>query len=386
MIDAHKIVYNNLSSEEFGVTLHLAFDSENGASNSFLNREAISTEVYDGSRKFIHGSKYTDSATPRFTLMKNDCGDFNAVENRRILSWLTGNSKPSWLEVYQDDSNVISYRYFCVITTVEQYKLSNGRVVGYEFEIFSDAPYAWSRQFIYPDNHMSNDENKDYLTVYGTQNFKITCNTDDYNKLIYPKVIINFDKSKDIYIPISNDDLTDDKHMFPNTVYVNNEKYYVNIAVDDLKVRAEVKPISGNTPPSQDLLGQNPSNYFYDEESHVIKSIVGVEGSEKWNIIVKVGAAIQIKTSYTFGGETVEKETTVKNVVPGEQVILDGTNKVVSVIWYDEKGNKIDDVRIMGDDFNWVWLPLAYGDNDISITGNCDVQIQWIEPCKVGSL
>ncbi len=385
MIDAHRIVYNNLDSLDLDLTAHLSFDNESGASNSFLNREAISTEVYDGSRKRIHGSKYTDSATPRFTLIKQDFQDFTPEENRRVLSWLTSNDKPSWLEVYQDDSNVLSYKYFCVPTTVEQYKLSNGRVVGYEFEIFSDAPHAWSRKFIYPEVHKTteelnnNDETNDYLQVSGTKDFTITCNTDEYNKLIYPKVIINFN-GENIYFPVDTKP-SDNAYMIPNVIYTYKEetisKFYVSISTEDTLLRTEVLPISGDTGPSLDLIGLDSIYYFYDKNNHIIKRLA--QDGKSFETIVKVGAAVKINTSYSFNGEAVSKEIIVKGVALGEEITLDGTNKVISVI-------PDDGVRIIGDDFNWEWLPLAYGDNNITITGNCKVQIQWIEPRKVGSL
>ena len=388
MIDAHKIVYNNLSSEEFDVTLHLSFDSENGASNSFLNREAISTEVYDGSRKFIHGSKYTDSATPRFTLIKKDFGDFTSKENRRILSWLTGNSKPAWLDVYQDDSNVISYRYFCIPTTVEQYKLSNGRVVGYEFEIFSNAPYAWSRKLVYPEVYSTteeishNDETNDYLQVSGTESFSVTCNTDEYNKLIYPKVVIDFKNKSDIYIPVNKKPEADD-YMIPNAIYTFEEnsvqRQFISISAGNISERAYIMSVNVNADLNglhEEAVRQN-IRYFHvvDGRDHTIRTIEDGE----WKIITKTGAAIKINISYTFNGETKTKEIIIKGAALDEEITLDGTNKVISVI-------PEDGVRIMGDDFNWEWLPLAYGDNNITISGNCAVQIQWIEPRKVGSL
>lgn len=431
MIDAHRIVYNNLSSEEFDVTLHLSFDNESGASNSFLNREAISTEVYDGSRKFIHGSKYTDSATPRFTLIKKDFGDFSHEENRRILSWLTGNSKPSWLEVYQDDSNVISYRYFCVPTTVEQYKLSNGRIVGYEFEIFSDAPYAWSRKFTYPEVYATteeisnNDENNDYLVISGTKDFTITCNTDEYNKPIYPRVTVTF-KGKNPYFPIDVNPLEESTyHMVPNVIYswleqyrkatdykegttyysdkngteanpqpknateiVNGEYYtyvnqthlYVNLNGVDDNGRYATQALLGSPEPSGDFVEYI---YYYFVDDGYIKKLINTTNNGitvySWKPIAKVGMAVKISNTYNLNGISTTKEAIVAGGVLDETIILDGTNKIVS-------GTKGATARIIGDDFNWEWIPLVYGDNTITVSGNCTIKFEWIEPRKVGSL
>lgn len=391
MIDAHRLVFNNISSEEFDVTPHLSFDNESGASDSFLNREAISTEIYDGSRRFIHGSKYTDSAVPRFTLVKKNFGDFTPEENRRILAWLTSNSKPSWLEVYQDDSNVLSYRYFCVPTTIEQYKLSNGRVVGYEFEIFSDAPYAWSRKFTYPEVYTTieevskNDETNDYLVVSGTETFTITCNSDEYNKLLYPKVTIEF-KGNNPYFPINFNPLVDNTyHMVPNVIYswTDTEKVehlYVNLNGTEDNGRYEVESLNSNTEPSGDTLKYK---YCYFPTDNVIKTTVvtTVDGvaSYSWRNVTPIGMAVKISNTYTLNGESIAKEAIITGGTMDETIVFDGANRVIS-------GTRGINTRIMGDDFNWEWIPLAYGDNTITVMGNCTIKFEWLEPRKVGSL
>lgn len=389
MIDAHRVVFNGMDSLDFDITPHISFDSDVGGTASFLNRDSIHSEHYDGSFRRIHSYKYNEVLSPTFTFLKQDFSDFDETENRKILSWLTASDKPSWIEIYKDDSNVLSYKLFGNFTETEVYKLGNGRVVGYVATFESSAPYAYSRKFIYPEVHTTteeignNDETNDYLQVSGAKNFTITCNTDEYNKLLYPKVIIDFN-GENIYFPVSTKP-SDDTYMIPNVIYTYTEgtipKYYISISTEDTLIRTEVLPISGDTGASQDLVAENPSNYFYvkNGREHTIKRVVNNQGIDEWETVVKIGAAVKINASYTFNGETISKEIIVKGAALGEKITLDGANKVVSVI-------PDDGVRIMGDDFNWEWLPLAYGDNDITIAGNCAVQIQWIEPRKVGSL
>lgn len=381
MINAHRIVYNNLSSDEFDVILGLSFDGDDGTTDSFLGREGVSTQHYDGHHT-IHRAKYNEVFTPRFTLIKKDYGDFDPSENRKILSWLTSSDKPGWLEVYKDDSNVVEWRVFGCVTTIEQYKLGNGRIVGYEFEIESSHPYAWSNKFSYPSTY---DETDKYLGVNGTESFKITCNTDEYNKLIYPKVIVDFN-GDNIYFPVSTKP-KDSDYMIPNVVYTFTEtnketgkledKHYVSISAEDVGVRAYVVSIAANADLDELSTSFPEVTYFHvvDGRDHTIRQIV----DGKWKVIAKTGAAIKINTSYILGGTTVTKEVIISCAALGEKITLDGENKVISVM-------PDNNVRIMGDDFNWEWLPLAYGDNNITITGNCAVQIQWIEPRKVGSL
>lgn len=392
MIDAHRIVFNGMDSLDFDITPHLSFDGDNGGSASFLNRESIHSEHYDGSFRRIHSYKYNEVLSPTFTFLKQNFSDFDEVENRKILSWLTGSDKPGWIEIYKDDSNVVSYRLFGNFTETEVYKLGNGRVIGYVATFESSAPYAYSRKFIYPEVHATtvvisnNDETNDYLDVDGTKSFKITCNTDEYNKLIYPKVVIDFKGKTDIYIPVSKKPESGE-YMIPNTIYTFEEdgaqKQFISISAGSISERAYTMSVNVNADLNslQEEAAQKNIRYFHvvDGRYHTIRII---EDSE-WKIITKTGAAVKINTPYITNDEGI----IIKGASLDEEITLDGTNKVISVAKYQDDGTKKDDgVRIMGDDFNWEWLPLAYGGNDITITGNCRVQIQWIEPRKVGSL
>ena len=181
--------------------------------------------------------------------------------------------------------------------------------------------------------------------------------------------------------------------MFPNAIYTFKEendngeledKHYVSIVAGNIQERVYVKtvPANSNLTELPDMFQGIQYFHVVDGRYHTLRTIENGE----WKLITEIGSAIKIDVIYAFNGETIKKEITVKNAAPGEEITLDGTNKVISVIWYDNEGNKIDNVRVIGDDFNWEWLPLSYGENNITITGNCDVQIQWIEPRKVGSL
>lgn len=381
MIDAHKIVYNNLSSEEFDVIVNASFDSDDGATASFLSREGVYTEHYDGHHT-IHRAKYNEVFTPRFTLIKNDYGDFDATENRKILSWLTASEKPSWLEVYKDDSNVMEWRVFGCVTSIEQYKLGNGRIVGYEFEIESSHPYAWSRKFTYPEVYATteeigkNDENNDYLVVSGTEEFTLTCNSDEYNKLLYPKVTITFDEGN-IYFPVTTDPMVANYTMIPNVLYSYNGKLYININNGDSSDQGKyeiTQSLSANTQASGALAG----GYYYFSTDKTVRKVIAIQNSDNtysdaWKTVSSVGAAVTIKH------QQASKETIIAGGAPGETIMLDGTNKVIS----SDTSNQL---KIIGDDFNWEWPSLVTGENVMTITGNCKIKFEWLEPRKVGSL
>lgn len=373
MIDAHRIIYNGLDSFEFDVTVHCCFDGDNGATSSFLNRDNIYTEHYDG-RRTIHRTKYNEGFTPKFTIIKQDFSDFTREENRKILSWLTASEKPGWCEVYQDDSNVLSWKCFGNITSLEQYKLGNGRVIGYEFEIETTHPYAWSRKL----------ETTQLISEPTT--FAITCNTDEYNKLLYPKVTINFN-GENVYVPINQDPTVDKYDMMPNVIYLYDNKYYIKIDGNKHQLGDDSNSGIFNSDITNQTASASTVNkyYYYPGNRTVYKGITIKDGDKEtydWEIVTVVGGGVQIENSSVINENGRSSKTILIGNAPGEQVILDGANKVVS--------SSITSTgtigRIIGDDFNWIWVPLAEGKNNFTITGNCEVTFEWIEPRKVGSL
>ena len=175
MISAQRIEWQGLDSLNFDLITCLSFEDENGNASSFLNQDGIYTEHYDGHRT-IYRAKTNEYFNPTFTFLKSDFGDFTMEEQRRVLSWLSS-EKPGWLNVYHDDSNVLSYRCFGTWESIELYKLGSGRVVGYVVSFASSHPYAWSHKFTYPEVYntieeiSANDETNDYLVVSGTETF-----------------------------------------------------------------------------------------------------------------------------------------------------------------------------------------------------------------------
>lgn len=357
MIDAHRIVWRNMDSLEFDVTAHLTFSGDNGTISSFLNRDNIYSEHYDG-RRTIHRSKYSEVFTPRFTLMKQDCSDFTEDENRRMLSWLTSSDKPGWLEVYRDDSNVLTWQCFGNITSIEQYKLGNGRVVAYEFEIETTHPYAFSRKMEITKQ------------ILAPTTFTLVNNSDEYSKPLYPTVTITF--GDNIYVPVDVDPTQEPYIMVPNIIYIYNGRYYVNIPSEPHKGIVNV----GSILPEDAM----PNVYYCVDGTNIVKQTTIRETnntvSYAWKTVATVGAAVIIEN------KTANTKTIITGAAKNEKVILDGVNKVISV--YDANGEQ--ETRIIGDSFNMEWFPLNWGSNNITVTGDCDIIFEWLEPRKVGDL
>lgn len=273
MISPHRIKYRGVESTELNILdliMCVAFDSDNGETNTFLNREAVVSETYDGRYKRVHRYKYNESFSPKFTFMKKDFGNFTIDEVRQVIKWLTSTDTTALLDVYYDDSNVVAWSTIGGWTEISTYKLANNRTVGIVATFEAVTPYAMSDLYTVTK------------TITSTDN-KITINIDtDDNKPVYPRVTIQANNASMKFI---------NKH----TDFFNVSKSYNSLA------------LTNNT--------------------------------------------------------------------SGEKIVVDGANKLIS---------SSSTRRIFGDDFNWVWLELYDGKNEITVEGNCTVTIEYREVRKVG--
>ena len=313
-----------MSSLDFNLWTELSFDSDEGECETFLNREAIISESHNGTLNRVHGYKWTDVLTPKITFIKRDYENFTADENRRILSWLTSSAQASFLDIYNDDSEVIA---FCVLgnfVTINQHKLANGRIVGYTAEFESVSPFAFS-----PLRTVTK-------TISDSTDNKITINvdTDDPQAPIYPRITI-VENAGDNVIAF-NKILTNDDTWIDGSIFEYGGIYY-----------------------------------WFDAAKRVVSS------SDKPEDITTTSVSIQNK--YTPYGSNTSRtfNTIIKKNIMGEKIILDGANKVIS-------SSRMDG-RIFGDDFtNWQWIPLYHGENELSFVGNCTVTIDYRTPIKCG--
>ena len=332
MIAPYRISWNGYSSRDFDVLTELAFDGDSGETNTFLNRQAVVSETYDGSLKRGHTYKWNEALAPKITFIKEDFGDFSQSENRKMLTWLTGKKTAGFLSIYHDDSEVISYEILGNWTEIQQYKLGNGRIVGYTAVFESLTPYAFSAlQTVTKDVSDPSDNT-----------FPINLETDDPENAVFPKVTIQ----QDIVTSVVEIDhaMTDQDEWQEGTVYhyaAGNQYYWVD-------VNGTKQTQSTNT-----------------------------SGIETTGIV--------ITNTYADDNQISHRVTTkVKNNTKGEIVILDGANKVIS----SSRTTRIFDEDFYGsfdDSFvHWNWLPLYKGKNEIKVIGNCTVKIEYRYPIKCG--
>lgn len=371
MISPHRIKYRGIESTELNVLdliMCVAFDSDNGETGTYLNREAVASETYDGRYKRVHSYKYGESFSPKFTFMKKDFGNFTIDEVRKVIKWLTSTDTTGLLDVYYDDSEVITWSAIGGWTEISSYKFANNRTVGIVATFEAITPYAMSDLYTVTKTITSDADNKIIINI----------DTDD-NKPVYPRITI---QEKGIVIPIAaekNFNVYSD--MVPNTVYYNGSHYYWKSDESSL-VTGATEPEYGWTKVTRDTVYSTNDEikdgivYYYTSDQkyrwidpYTFKSSTSDPGLATTSVRI-------INKHYDLLDRFIGISTTVvKNNGSTETVILDGANKVLS---------SSSTRRIFGDDFDWKWLPLYEGKNEIMVEGNCDITFEYRTVVKCG--
>ena len=326
MISPHRIKFQGIESNELNIIdliTCVAFDSDSGDTTTFLGREAMASETYDGRYKRVHGYKYNESFSPKFTFTKSDFGDFTMDEVRQVLKWLTSTSRPALLDVYYDDSNVVSWSAIGGWTELNTHKLSNGRTVAITAIFEAITPYAMSDIYTITKNVSNPSDN----TII------INLETDDPQSAVYPRITIQQNSATSV-IEIDHA-MTDADNWIEGSVFHYGSNYY--------------------------WVDANGKKHTFSTNTSGLET-----------------TSVSIKNIHKneYGVATATFDSLVKNNIKGETVVLDGANRIVS-------SSRISG-RIFGDDFDWQWMPLYEGRNELSFIGNCTVTIEYRYPIKCG--
>lgn len=374
MISPYKIRFRNKTNIDYDVIVDVSFSDDNSEVDSFLNKEVISSTSWDGSYKRIHGYKYNQPLTATLTFVKNDFSDFNDWENRHILSWLSSGDEMQKLEIYKDDTEVISYVLYGNIITLQQRKIANNRVIGYICEFENTSPYAYS-----PTKTIER-------AVSSSESILIKCYSDEEEKKLYPKITITI--GDNIYLDTNEDPMQSSFEMMPNTVYryndpqysdTDNPRIYYYICVNGRKYA-----LSGIFPAGTKIEDQTSDSstkglcYLCLNDMKVYQGCIIDNSGYGWNFVCKVGNGVEISNTYKCGNKTTIVKSTIVGCYKNEIITLDGTNRVIA--------SSNTPLRVFGNDFNWKFPYLIKGENNITISGNCVVKIEWSEPRKVGQL
>lgn len=321
MIAINRCIYAGYSSQDFDLKTCLSFDGDSGETDTFINREAVASESYRGDFKRVHSYRYTDVLAPTISFIKADFSDFTKEDVRRVLKWLTSKDTASFLTVYHDDSEVISYEILGAFIDIKTYKLGNGRVVGIQAVFESVAPWAFSSLYTITKNVSSPTDNK----------ITINLETDDSQNAVYPRITIQQDGITNV-ITI-NHEMDDQDNWVEGSVFKYGDTYY-----------------------------------WVDSK--------GVKHTATTNSSDFETTSVSIRNTHTDDKNNVSVfDALVKNNVKGEIIVLDGANRVVS---------SSSATRIFGDDFSWNWTPLYEGKNELSFVGNCAVTVEYRYPIKCG--
>lgn len=425
MLALNRIRFGGMFSNELNMPdliMDCAFDSDNSEVSTFLTREAVASESYDGRNRRISSFKYTENFAPKFTFLKKGFGDFTQEEVRALLKYLTSKDATGVLEAYDDDSNVISWASIGNFSEIQLYKIANKRVVGVTAVWDSISPFCLSDLYTVTKKISSTTDNK----------ITINIDTDD-NKPVYPKITIQ-ENGSIVKLPSdkSFNSIIDMSDYVENTVYHNEatDTYYYKAYAPTFTSSTTLPQYVNWTTVEVDHPYTSTDTFdtdtfyhyeydgiyywkvgstFYEEPTRPVygdwktktgtkeytasdtfeeKTIYSYNSKYYWMApynFYKSSTPPNLQTTsvkitnqhYNFFNQPSTPITMiVKNNTSTENVVIDGANRVIS-------SNSVN--RIFDDDFvDWRWLPLLDGKNEITVEGNCTVTIEYREIRKVG--
>ena len=141
------------NSSDWGwIIAHFDGDTDSGEMDSFLSTSTVGTDMYNGTKRLMYGSKYDNSAVIKITVVKRDGTDFSILDNRKALKWLTGAQQNSWMYFYignedrkleENPGDNAKFRMLGHVQDVKQYKLDSG-IWGLVIYFESASPWAFS--------------------------------------------------------------------------------------------------------------------------------------------------------------------------------------------------------------------------------------------------
>lgn len=329
----------NSADEGYIVT---SFEPDEGFTDTFLGMDQVYEDYYDGTKRFLYGTRYNNKATISITLVKADGTDWTVNDNRKALRWLTGSRSASWLDLCthknEDGKWVPIYSFLGTVTTSQQYKL-DGRIIGLSFEFSSITPWAYSEEkginrpieqelyvdsngvLFQPNNAMSIDSDGVLCNGFIAGEGADFCfNETDGSIYVENIIIATFDNQ--------TDDLYSDIYL--DITYTNESCGWLTI--------------------KRKLCDCDDSNGPCEIDDHY-------------------------------------EITRINNLQVGEVINITGKQFIISYT-KDQNGNLIMNPsrQTFGDDFNFVWPRLTRGINKLIIEGdgNGNIEFYYRYPMKVG--
>lgn len=340
--------YRDYSSIGKGLII-CAFDADVGNTSAFLGMDSVYDDnAYTGVR-YDYGAKYNEVANIRITLITFDGSDFSVERFRDVARWLSGATKSSWLDLYE--GHALAYSFFCKCVNIEHYKL-DGRTIGITATFESVSPWAYSplqtitRQVV----NRSLEEYKDSWEQ-----------RESYKELA--EVLAGAEKHG---WPIVINNLSDERYsyLYPNIEFSNKlvYKFTGDGETDKFVLRHRVPNITSVT-----VGGNEVDDYFYKEGVIIFKE------PPTHDAPICINGHFG-ETPLLILNKTTGEFTAIYNIAVDETITIN-SNQII----HSNKNS-----RIFGDDFNFVWPRLVYGDNVITTAGTGTLKITYRYPVKIG--
>ena len=132
------------------------------------------------------GYTYSEVLQYTYSLIKCNGYDFTDEEQRIIERWLTSPRLSRWLIVKDTEDDTYETRYFGAFINTEWVVGADG-FMGVTFTFQNNAPYPWKTE-----THTIN--------AYNGNSFSFTCNSDDLESPVYPKIRMICDENANITV------------------------------------------------------------------------------------------------------------------------------------------------------------------------------------------
>lgn len=312
--------YLNKNSADQGYII-TSFEPDEGFTDAFLGMDQVYEDFYDGTKRFLYGTRYNNIATINVTLIKADGSDFTISDNRKVLKWLTGARTASWLDFYQGEK--IKYSFLGTVTNTEQYKF-DGRIIGISFEFSSITPWAYSAEQV-------------------------------------------FDRSIDQALLVD-----------ANGVLIKNPENEISISEDGVLCNSA-------TPGPGACFCIDDNGVLYVE--NIIVALIDNETDDLYSYTYLDIEYLNETCDYLeLRNETLNETTRVEDLQQKDIIYITSKQFITAYTQDQITGELVNQNRVFGDSFNFVWPRLAPGENNFIIEGNGNgtVKFSYRYPMKVG--
>ena len=253
------------------------FEADVGEMESGLTQEQVYTDMYNGKKRLLYGTKYTATTNIKITVIKSDYSDFSVADIRNAYRWLTGNPASSWLDLYAGDK--LQYSFLCTVQDVRPEK-RDARAVGLNIYFESISPWAYSpvQNYVYYLQQKMTLDNSGIVAPNDGSTLAITDQGVVYNSTTGGAAFIiddagsaSIDSSISFNIYNQTDDLY--THIYLDTIIANNTSNYISIKNKTLNEETVISGIADNElvsiKPSQFITSNIPNKIFGDDFNFV---------------------------------------------------------------------------------------------------------------------